>query len=149
MATEKTSEKKSPLSEGTEQLRDLFFTGVGFAALAKEKVDDMVEDLRKQGKISKGDGERIVKDFVADTKNAREKFEKDVKSALTEVLEKAAYATKKELDNLKNRIEELEVKGKAAAEKKAKEAEIVVEKVKEEVKETVSTAAKKVEKTVA
>lgn len=145
MATEKNTEKKSPITESTEQLRDLFYTGVGFAAIAKEKVDDMVEDLRKQGKISKGDGERIVKDFVADTKTAREKFEKDVKSALTEVLEKAAYATKKELDNLKNRIEELEAKGKAAAEKKQKEA--TTEKT-EEKKETVATA-KKAEKVVA
>jgi len=149
MATEKTSEKKSPISEGTEQLRDLFYTGVGFAALAKEKVDDMVEDLRKQGKISKGDGERLVKDFVADTKNARDKFEKDVKSALTEVLEKAAYATKKELDNLKTRLEELEAKGKTAAEKKEKEVKEEVKEVVKDVKETVSTAAKKVEKAIA
>lgn len=143
MATEKTTEKKSPVSEGTEQLRDLFYTGVGFAALAKEKVDDMVEDLRKQGKISKGDGERLVKDFVADTKTARDKFEKDVKSALTEVLEKAAYATKKELDNLKKRLEELEAKGKASAEKKEKE-DVKKEEVKAEDKKETAKKAEKV-----
>lgn len=144
MSTTKKQEVKNAVENGTEQLKDLFYTGVGMAALAKEKVDGLVEDLRKQGKISKGDGERIVNDFVADTKKATEKFNKDVKNAVTEVLEKAAYATKKELDIIKARIEELEAKGKAAAEKKAKE-ETATEK-KEEVKETV---AKKTEKTVA
>jgi polyhydroxyalkanoate synthesis regulator phasin len=141
MSTTKKQDVKNAVDNGTEQLKDLFYTGVGMAALAKEKVDGLVEE---QGKLSKGDGERIVNDFVADTKKATEKFNKDVKNAVTEVLEKAAYATKKELDIIKARIEELEAKGKAAADKKAKE-EAASEK-KEEVKET---AAKKAEKTVA
>lgn len=140
MSTKKT-EAKQAVENGAAQLKDLFYTGVGFASLAKEKVDSLVEDLRKQGKISKTDGERIVNDFVADTKKATDKFNKDVKDAVTEVLEKAAYATKKELDVIKKRIEELEAKGKAAAEKK--------EAADKKEAATAEKEAKKTEKTVA
>lgn len=149
MATEKKTTKKNLFTDSTNQVKDLFYTGVGFAAIAKEKVDSMVEDLRKQGKISREEGERLTKDFAADTKKARDKFEKDVKSAVTEVLEKAAYATKKELDNMKKRIEELESKGKVAADKKVKETEAVVEAKVEEVKEEVKATGKKVADKVA
>ena len=111
MASAKNNSKKTNLKESGEKARDLFFAGVGFAAHAKERVADLVEDLKKQGKLSKPEGEKIVNDFIADTKKARDKFEVDVKNTVQEVTEKASLASKKELDILKKRLFELEAKG--------------------------------------
>lgn len=109
-----SKKQKNNLKESGEKARDLFFTGVGFAAHAKERVAELVEELKKQGKISKPEGEKIVKDFIADTKKARDKFEADVKKTVQEVTHKASLASQKELDVLKKRLLELEAKGLGA-----------------------------------
>ena len=106
-----SKKQKNNLKESGEKARDLFYAGVGFAAHAKEHVAGLVEELKKQGKVSKPEGEKIVKDFIADTKKARDKFEADVKNAVNEVTQKAALASQKELDVLKKRLLELEGKG--------------------------------------
>jgi polyhydroxyalkanoate synthesis regulator phasin len=111
MASKKNNQGKTNLVERGEKARDLFYAGVGYAAHAKERVAELVEELKKQGKISKPEGEKIVKDFISDTKKARDKFEDDVKNAVNEVVEKASYASQKELDVLKKRLLELEAKG--------------------------------------
>lgn len=114
MASSKNNAKKTNLKESGEKARDLFYAGVGFAAHAKERVSELVEELKKQGKVSKPEGEKIVKDFIADTKKARDKFEADVKNAVQEVTHKASLASQKELDVLKKRLLELEAKGLGA-----------------------------------
>ncbi|UPT66248.1 MAG: hypothetical protein M0D57_17475 [Sphingobacteriales bacterium JAD_PAG50586_3] len=111
MASAKKNAKKGNLVERGEKARDLFYAGVGFAAHAKERVAELVEELKKQGKLSKPEGEKIVKDFITDTKNARDKFEADVKNAVQEVTQKASLASQKELDMLKKRLLEIEGKG--------------------------------------
>lgn len=155
MASKKSNPKQT---KGGEKARDLFFTGVGFAAHAKERVAGLVDDLRKQGKISKPEGEKIVKDFIEETKKAREKFESDVKAAIKETVEKATLASQEELTMLKKRLLQLENKGLTAVKnvierasgeknKAEKKAKAVAATVKQTAKKAVAakTPAKKAE----
>lgn len=151
------SKKSNSKTNRGEKARDLFYTGVGFAAHAKEHVAGLVENLKKEGKLSKPEGEKIVKDFIEDTKKARDKFEADVKNAIQETVDKATLASQKELDFLKKRILQLESKGlnavknvieRASGKSKGveKKAKAAVKTVKAEVKKvaTAKTPAKKV-----
>ncbi len=106
--------KKQKGTNGGDKARDILYTGVGFAAIAKEKVSTLVEELKKDGKLSKAEGEKIVTDFMAESAKVRDKVEKEVKDKLHDIMDKASATSIKDFDILKKRIMELESKGLSA-----------------------------------
>ncbi|MCB0837964.1 MAG: hypothetical protein KDD63_13705 [Bacteroidetes bacterium] len=110
-------------------MEDLFkkfiYTGVGFAALTAEKLQEAVDELVGKGKISKDEGKKIVDDFFENTETKKEEFERKLKEAAENLMDKISLPTKSEFDDLKKKVEELEAKlaakeGETAAKPEAK-----------------------------
>jgi polyhydroxyalkanoate synthesis regulator phasin len=103
-------------------MEDLFkkfiYTGVGFAAMTAEKLQEAVDDLVGKGKLSKDEGKKIVDDFFENTESKKEEFESKLKEAADTVMDKLSLPTKSEFDALKKKVEDLEAK-LAEAEAKA------------------------------
>jgi len=112
MASAKKQSKKG--TNGGDKARDILYTSVGFASIARDKVAVLVEDLKKDGKLSKAEGEKIVKDFMAESAKVRTKVEKELKDKLHDIMDKASATSIKDFDMLKKRILELEAKGLSA-----------------------------------
>ncbi len=100
-------------------LKNALYTSVGFAALVTEKVQDLVDDLVNQRKISKDEGEKIVSEFWKDTESRKEEVEDKLSKTVENVLQKFDFLTGKDVEDLRERIEELEAKVKALNTKKA------------------------------
>ncbi len=99
-------------------IKNLFYTSVGFTALVTEKVQDLVDDLVKQRKISREEGKKIVDEFWQDTETRKEEVEDRLSKTVENVVSRFDFLTGKDVEDLRERVEELEVKVKAATAKK-------------------------------
>lgn len=102
-----------------ELIKKAMFTGIGFAALTKEKVEEIAQDFIEQGKMSKKEGEKLVEDIMTRSKESQEELSKQVEELVQRGLEKMNMAKMSDVQNLedeiaelKKRIQDLEEKGK-------------------------------------
>lgn len=98
-----------------ELVKKAMFTGIGFAALTKEKVEDVAQVFIEQGKMSQKEGEKLVDDIMARSKESQEEMSRQVEELVQSGLEKMNMAKmsdvevlKEEIAELKKRIHELE-----------------------------------------
>ena len=78
-----------------ETLKKVFYAGVGFVALAVERVQKTIDDLVKQGKMSEEEGKKG-------------ELEERVRKIADTILDKFDFLSKEEVDQIQNRIDELE-----------------------------------------
>jgi hypothetical protein len=83
----KTAENTMPGEEATSKLSNLLYAAVGIAAITKEKIDELVEEVREQYPETIEKGQQIVNDFVDETKLSATKLGDDIKSAYEELME--------------------------------------------------------------
>ena len=100
--------------------KKLFYTGVGLVSTTAEKLQTQVDDLVKQGNLSKDEGRKIITDFIDSTGAKREEFENKIKELVTNALDAVNLPNANELKELMNRIEKLEAKMTETAKKTAK-----------------------------
>jgi polyhydroxyalkanoate synthesis regulator phasin len=93
-------------------LKKGFYLGVGAFTLTKEKIEQVVDDLVHRGEEDNKDRADLVEEFM---KRAQE-FEQELTEKIKKIIQNYGFASKKEVEQLKNRIEELE---KKLVEKKA------------------------------
>ncbi len=103
-------------------MEDLFkkfiYTSVGVVAHTAEKIQQSVNKLIDENKISAEEGKKIVDDFIKNTNTKREEFESQLKSITEKVVKGLNYAKKEEMEELRGRIEALEKELKKSKGKK-------------------------------
>lgn len=87
-------------------LRKALLIGMGVAALGKEKVEDLLEDLSKTAE-SVGE-EDILSRIVNKGEEAREELETKIVKELAGIMNKTDFATKKDISRLEDKIDRLE-----------------------------------------
>ncbi len=91
-----------------DTLKRMLYTGLGFLSLTKNKVDDVVNDLIDKGRLSREEGQRIMKDFRKESSSSREAMEREMKQWLEGTLSKMDIAQKKDLDELREEVATLQ-----------------------------------------
>ena len=103
-------------------MEDLFkkfmYTGVGLVAHTVDKIQQSVNKLIEDNKISAEEGKKIVDDFIKNTQTKKDEFESQLKSISEKVIKGFNYAKKEDIDELKGRIEALEKELKKSKTKK-------------------------------
>ncbi len=89
-------------------LKKTLLTGVGVAALTKEKIEELAKDFVEKGKISEQEGKIFVDDLIARSEESRDAFQKQVEEKVQSVLSKMNLARQSEVDALKVDIEILQ-----------------------------------------
>lgn len=89
-------------------LKKTLLTGVGVAALTKEKIEELAKDFVEKGKISEQEGKIFVDDLIARSEESRDAFQKQVEKKVQSVLSKMDLARQSEVDALKVEIEILQ-----------------------------------------
>lgn len=99
-------------------IKKAMFTGVGFAALTKEKVEDVAKVFVEQGKLSQQEGEKLVEELMNRSKESQQQLTKQVGEMVESTMEKMNLVSMKEIESLqeeiaglKQRITELESTG--------------------------------------
>ncbi len=88
-------------------LKKTFLTGVGVAALTKEKIEELAKDFVEKGKISEQEGKELVNELVVRSKESRLEFQKQIEDKVLLVLGKMDLAKQSEVDALKGEVAEL------------------------------------------
>ena len=103
-------------------MEDLFkkfiYTGVGLVAHTADKVQQSINKLIDDNKISAEEGKKIVDDIIKNTQTKKDEFESQLKSISEKVIKGLNYARKEDVEELKARIEELEKELKKTKTKK-------------------------------
>lgn len=90
-----------------ELVKKTLLTGVGVAALTKEKVEDLARDFVEKGKMSEQEGRVLVDELLAKSDEARSDLQQQIERTLAAALEKMDLARKSDVDALKVEVQEL------------------------------------------
>ncbi|GIP17417.1 ATP synthase subunit B [Paenibacillus montaniterrae] len=80
----------------------------GLAALGKEQVEKVVEELVKKGEMTKDESKAWIDAVVTKGKETEALVERTAKERFSEFLKEQGLATKEEVELLKQRVEALE-----------------------------------------
>lgn len=94
-------------------IKKFFYTGVGIVTLTAEKLQETVDELVGQGKVSKEEGKKVVNSFMDKVDDRRGEMEgkvKEMAESFANAINLPKFATKEDLDSLISRIEAIETK---------------------------------------
>ncbi|HRR41036.1 MAG TPA: phasin family protein [Syntrophales bacterium] len=91
-----------------DYIRKAMLIGIGLAATTREKVEESIAELVKKGELSEKEGKELVNELLEKSKKIKEEWDKRVERAVTDALSRLSIPNKKELDELKMRVEALE-----------------------------------------
>jgi len=95
-------------------IKKTMLTGIGLALKTKDEVENLAEDLIKQGELSETEGKKFLEEIKGKYEDSQKKLEKRVEKTVKELLKKGNLVTSDELNALKKEIRELK---KAVSEK--------------------------------
>jgi polyhydroxyalkanoate synthesis regulator phasin len=85
-------------------LKDLITLSIGSALLAKEKVEEELNDLIERGKVSKEEAEKLIEKAKARGEEQEKALKEEIKKALREVLDEMGLATREDLEKLREEL---------------------------------------------
>ncbi len=94
-----------------DYIRRLKTLGVGLFYIGKEKVEESIAELIKQGEITEKEGRALVNELVTKSKAATKEMEERIQKVMYDVHDTLHAPMRKEIDVLKKRIEKLEKAG--------------------------------------
>ena len=95
-------------------IKKTMLTGIGLALKTKDEVENLAEDLIKQGELSETEGKKFLEEIKGKYEDSQKKLEQRVEKTVKELLKKGNLVTSDELNALKKEIRELK---KAVSEK--------------------------------
>ena len=91
-------------------IKKTLLTGIGLAAMTRDKIEQLAKELAEKGKLSEKEGKDLVDDLLKKSDQARKDLDKKVEGMVRKILEKMDVATKADIDGLKKKIAGLEKK---------------------------------------
>lgn len=91
-----------------ENLKKIGIYGVGLALLTQEKIEEIVKEASKEGKISKEDSKKAVKELIEASRKEKEKFSKSLKKEIQNILKEVGIPTRKDFASIENKLGALE-----------------------------------------
>ena len=94
----------------SDLIKKTILTGLGIASLTKEKAENLVKDLIKEGEVSEGEGSKLVKELLEKMEDNKKTMEKQVEKTVHGMLKKLNMPSRKDIVGLNNKIEKLDKK---------------------------------------
>jgi len=98
-----------------EFIKKAIFISAGLASMTAEKIEETVAEIVKRGELSETQGKEFIRDLKEKSARAKKDMGERIDKMVNDALRKLSLPTRKEVEELKARIEELE----KAMEKKA------------------------------
>ncbi len=95
-----------------EVINKAFLVGVGLAAMAGEKVEELASELAEKGKLSESEARKLADNMVKKSAKARKDFKTQIEKWLEQAIHKMHLPTKDDIVRLEARIAKLEKAGK-------------------------------------
>lgn len=94
----------------SDLIKKTILTCLGLVSLTKGKAENLVKDLIKEGKISEGEGLKLVKELLEKVEDNKKIMEKKIEKTVYDVLKKLDIPSRKDITGLNSKIEKLEKK---------------------------------------
>ena len=94
-----------------EFIKKMMMFGVGLAALTREKTEELVKEFVKKGEMSEKERKQLVNDLMEKSKKMTRDLETKTEEMVTTTLKRLNIPTRKELDELRERVDRLEKRG--------------------------------------
>ncbi|MBL0712848.1 MAG: hypothetical protein JJV98_04030 [Desulfosarcina sp.] len=88
-------------------IKKTILAGVGLAAMTKDKVEELAEELTEKGELSEKEAKELVEDLLERSKQAKKDLNKKMEDVVTKVLKKMDVATKKDIAQLDRKIKNI------------------------------------------
>ncbi|AEE97052.1 phasin family protein [Mahella australiensis] len=93
-----------------DKLKKAFLIGIGAMAATGEKIDELVDELVAKGDVTAEEGKKILDEYKEKVKANQQDMSNKVKEELSKMLDKMNLATKKDLEEIKVRLDAIERK---------------------------------------
>jgi polyhydroxyalkanoate synthesis regulator phasin len=98
-------------------LETLLLSGLGIASITQEKMQKFVDDMVKQGEMSEKEGSAMVKKMMDGMEKNRREMEARMNKTFKEMFEKTKVPTRREVQALEKKIDDLNRRLEAANKK--------------------------------
>jgi len=92
-------------------IRKRTLAGAGLAIVTTEKIQEFADDLVKKGEMTEKEAREAVNEYVEKSKQAKKDLEGKMEQWVTGFLNRMNIPTRKELDEIKERLARLEKAG--------------------------------------
>lgn len=96
------------MTEISQILRKAALFGIGTVALSKEKIEEFVQEMVKEGEINKEEGKKFVLEVLAEKNRQCKEFEEKINQKARDIVEGSGIAKKTDIEDLSARIEKIE-----------------------------------------
>lgn len=97
-----------------DELKNILLAGIGSAAYTYEKANKLIDNMVEKGKLTIDEGkdlsQELKRTIATKTKDTSEKNKPLTKEDIKELLSQMDFATKLDLEQMKDRIAKLEAK---------------------------------------
>jgi len=91
-----------------DTLKKILNASIGMAIIARNKVNEIINELVEKGKMSQAEGEKFINDLKSETEKSRKTAEEEIRKIIAKVLEKMDIPTKEDFARLEKRVQALE-----------------------------------------
>jgi polyhydroxyalkanoate synthesis regulator phasin len=92
--------------------------GLGTMVLTKERAKKLVEELARQGEVSKGDAQKLLKELVKKGEQSEKTMRREILGVIEKIMKKFDVPSRKEVNELKAEIAALKKARKTRPRKK-------------------------------
>lgn len=89
-------------------IKKIMMTGVGMAAMTKEKIEELANEIAKKSKLSEKEGKKLINDLSKRSDTAKKDLESLVEKNVKNIMKKLNIATRDDITKLTKRIKKLE-----------------------------------------
>lgn len=89
-------------------LKRTIWIGAGLAAMTAEKIEEAVKEIVSRGHITEKEGKDLIADLIEKSKKAKRELGERVENMVQDSLQRLKIPTRKEVEELKAKIEEIE-----------------------------------------
>jgi len=102
-------------------LKKTILIGAGLASITKDKIEEIANDLVKKGELTEKEGRDLIDDLFNKSKEARKDLEAKIEKLVDDILTKCNIPTRKEFQELKQRVAALEKENMVRVERDTEE----------------------------
>ena len=98
-------------------IKNSIYLGLGIAAASKEKIEGFVDEMIKEGEVSKEEKSKVVKEILNTLEKREVELKSKTKAFINEAMSDYKSAAQKDIKKLKKLVAELEKKNISKAKK--------------------------------
>lgn len=93
-----------------EELKNVFYAGIGLAVKSKEKVEETAKKFAEERKMNTEEGKAFIENMVKKSEETRDELANFVQTQIRQTLDTMGLVTKKDFDSLKSELDEVKKK---------------------------------------